>query len=207
MAKLGETATVHPTARVTDARLGRYVEIAEGTRLLHVEMGDYSYTDRFADIANATVGRFANIASFARIGPTAHPMGQASLHHFLYRSASYWADAEDDAAFFAARAARRAVIGHDTWIGHGAVVMPEVTVGHGAVVGAMAVVTRDVAPYTVVVGAPARPIRARLPADVAARMLALGWWDWDHARLRAALPDFRALPAEAFLDRYEGAAA
>lgn len=203
MVLLTEDAQVHPTASVSGSTLGRYVEIAEGTRVLNSEIGDYSYTDHFADIANATVGKFANIASFARIGATDHPMARASLHHFLYRSASYWDDAGNDADFFAARAARRAAIGHDTWIGHGAMVMPEVTVGHGAVLAAKAVATKDVAPYTVVAGVPARVVKRRFPDPVAERMMALAWWDWDHQRLRAALGDFRALSAEAFLDRYE----
>jgi phosphonate metabolism protein (transferase hexapeptide repeat family) len=202
MARLGETPSVHPTASVTDCRLGRFVEIAEGSRLLNSDIGDYGYTDRFADIANATVGKFANVAAFARIGPTAHPMANASLHHFLYRSDDYWDDADRDADFFARRAARRATLGCDTWIGHAAVVMPEVTVGHGAVVAAGAVATRDVPPYVVVAGVPARPIRRRLPEAVADGLIALAWWDWDHDRLRAALPDFRALPAAAFLAKY-----
>lgn len=201
---LGETAVVHPTAELRDARLGRFVEIAEGTRVLDAEIGDYSYTDRYADIAHATVGKFVNMASFVRIGATDHPVERASLHHFQYRSARFWADAGDDAAFFAARAARRAHVGHDTWLGHGAMVMPEVTVGHGAVVAALAVVTHDVAPYTIVAGVPARVVRRRHPEPVAERLMALGWWDWDHARLRAALADFRALSAEAFLERHEG---
>lgn len=202
---LGEEAVVHHTAQLSGARLGRFVEIAEGARILDSEIGDYSYTERYVDIANASVGKFANIASFVRIGATDHPMDRASLHHFQYRSARFWADAEDDAAFFAARATRRATIGHDTWLGHGAMVMPEVSVGHGAVVAAMAVVTRDVAPFAIVAGVPAREVRRRHSESVAARLIALGWWDWDHARLRAALADFRALSVEAFLERHEGA--
>jgi hypothetical protein len=55
-----------------------------------------------------------------------------------------------------------------------------------------------------VAGVPAKPIRARFAADVAERLLALGWWDWDHARLRDALEDFRVLKAEAFLEKYGG---
>ena len=204
MTRLVEAPTIHPSASLRNAALGRYVEIAEGTRLLDCAIGDYSYTDRFADIANADVGKFSNIASFARIGATDHPMGRASLHHFLYRSASYWDDAEDDAAFFAARAARRAHVGCDTWIGHGAMVMPEVRVGHGAVLAAKAVATRDVAPYEIVAGVPARRIGGRFSEAVAERMIALAWWDWDHDRLRAALEDFRALSAEAFLDKHGG---
>ncbi|HBG99004.1 MAG TPA: chloramphenicol acetyltransferase [Rhodobacteraceae bacterium] len=193
----------HPGCEVADTTFGAYVEIGAGTRLAHATIGDYSYCDRSCDIANAAIGKFANIASFVRIGATDHPLDRASLHHFQYRSARYWDDVADDDAWFAARRARRSIIGHDSWIGHAAQIKPEVTVGHGAVVASGAIVTRDVAPYTIVAGIPARPVRDRLPANIAARMLALGWWDWDHARLRAALDDFRSLSAEAFLERYE----
>lgn len=202
MARLGPEPFFHPDCETVDCSFGRFVEIGRGSRLAHVEMGDYSYCDRYADIANATVGKFANIASFTRIGPTDHPMQQASLHHFLYRSDDYWDDADRDEAFFDRRRARRAVIGHDTWIGHGAVVRPEVTVGHGAVIASSAVVTRDVAPYEIVTGIPARPMRMRFPPEVVARLLDLAWWDWDHETLRDRLPDFRHMPIEAFLDRY-----
>ncbi|HAW46074.1 MAG TPA: chloramphenicol acetyltransferase [Roseovarius sp.] len=196
-------AVIHPDCEITDCEFGAWTEVGRGSRLAHVAMGDYSYCDRVCDLANAEIGRFANIASFVRVGATDHPLDRASLHHFLYRSASYWEDAGDDDDWFARRRARVARIGHDTWIGHNAQVKPEVRVGHGAVVAAGAVVTRDVAPYTVVAGVPAKPLRARLAPELAERMIALAWWDWDHARLRAALGDFRALTAEEFLDRHE----
>lgn len=189
---------------IRESRLGRFTEVGPGTRLLHVAMGDYSYCDRFCDIAHAEVGKFANIAAFVRIGPSDHPLHTASLHHFLYRSAKYWPDTADDEAFFAHRRSRIARIGHDTWIGHGAIVKPDVSVGHGAVVAAGAVVTRDVEPYVIVAGVPARPLRDRQPRAVAERLIALGWWDWSHERLRGALADFRALPAEAFLEKHGG---
>lgn len=129
-------------------------------------------------------------------------MEKASQHHFLYRSASYWEDAEDDADWFARRAGRMARIGHDTWIGHGAMIKPEVTVGDGAVVASGAIVTKDVAPYTIVGGNTARVIRRRYPETVAEQMMTLAWWDWEHDALRAALPDFRQLRAEEFLEKY-----
>lgn len=194
---------LYPDCSISNSTFGAFVEIGAGTRVANSEFGDYSYCDRTCDIANARIGKFANIASFTRIGATDHPMEKASLHHFLYRSASYWDDAEDDADWFAHRASRRAVIGHDTWIGHAAIIKPEVTIGHGAVVASGAVVTKDVAPYTIVAGVTAEPLRRRFSKDVAERMMALAWWDWDHARLRTVLPDFRSLKAEAFLEKYE----
>jgi phosphonate metabolism protein (transferase hexapeptide repeat family) len=195
---------IHPDCEIVGSTFGAFVEIGRGSRLVNAEFLDYAYCDRFADIANTTVGKFANIAALTRIGPTDHPMAQASQHHFLYRSSYYWPDAQDDAGFFAARAARRTVLGPDCWIGHGAIVRPDVTVGAGAVVAAGAVVTKDVAPYTIVAGVPATTLRRRLPEAVGERLLALAWWDWPHDRLRAALDDFRTLPAEAFLDKYRG---
>ncbi len=194
---------LHPDCDITEVSFGAWCEIGRGTRLAHSLLGDYSYCDRYCDIANARIGKFSNIASFVRIGATDHPLDRASLHHFMYRSKAYWPDAEDDAAWFAKRRARLTVIGHDTWIGHNAQIKPEVTVGHGAVVAAGAVVTKDVPDYAIVAGVPAKVIRLRLPKDLATRMIALGWWDWDHTRLRAALKDFRSLSAAAFLERYE----
>ncbi|SDF33306.1 hypothetical protein SAMN04488117_103362 [Celeribacter baekdonensis] len=204
MPKLSATAPfVHDGAEVTRSTFGAYCEVGKGARVSNSEFMDYAYCDQYADIANTTLGKFANIAAFTRIGPTDHPYKNASLHHFLYRSSYYWEDVEDDPAFFAARSARRSTIGHDTWIGHGAIIKPEVSIGNGAIVASGAVVTKDVAPYMIVAGVPATPLRARYPDGIAERMEALAWWDWSHAALKRALADFRALPAEAFLEKYE----
>ncbi len=195
---------IHPDCEISRSEFGAYVEIGRGSRVLNSTFEDYSYCDRYADIANTTVGKFSNIAALTRIGPTDHPWRHAAQHHFLYRSSYYFEDAEDDPSFFAARAARRTVLGADCWIGHGAVVKPEVTIGVGAVVASGAVVTKDVPPFMMVAGVPAKPLRMRFPEAVAERLLAFAWWDWPHERLRGALEDFRRLPAEEFLERYEG---
>ena len=195
---------IHPECEITDSTFGAYVEIGRGSRVAHSVFGDYSYCDRYADIANAQIGKFSNIAAFSRIGATDHPLHTAACHHFLYRSDDYWDDAERDEDFFAQRRARVSHIGHDTWIGAGAMIKPEVTLADGAVVAAGAVVTRDVDPYTIVAGTPAKPLRLRQPREIAERLIALAWWDWSHDALRAALSDFRALNAEAFLEKYAG---
>ena len=84
--------------------------------------------------------------------------------------------------------------------------MPGVSIGDGAVVGANAVVTRDVASYMIVTGAPARALRPRFPPETAARLQRLAWWDWPMERLFEALPDMQNLSIEAFIAKWENGA-
>lgn len=204
MTRLSEAPLVHETACVTDSILGRYTEVGARTQIAHSSLGDYSYAVEDTQIAYARIGKFANIASQVRVYASRHPMDRASLHHFTYRSAWYFEDAEDDQGFFHRRAASGIEIGHDTWIGHGTIVMPGVKVGNGAVIGSGAVVTRDVPAFAIAVGSPARVIKPRFPPEIAERLEALAWWDWEHGRLRDALEDFRTLPVEAFLEKHGG---
>jgi phosphonate metabolism protein (transferase hexapeptide repeat family) len=200
---LSTTPLVHPTAQVRDCRLGAYTEVGERTSLLEVVLDDYSYVVNDSEVAYTTFGKFCSVAAMTRINPGNHPMQRASQSHFTYRASTYFAGEADEAEFFAWRRAHKVTIGHDVWIGHGAIVLPGRGVGTGAVVAAGAVVTKDVAPYTIVAGNPARLVRRRFSEPVAARLERLAWWDWSHERLRSALPDFRSLPVEAFLDIHE----
>jgi hypothetical protein len=201
--KLSETPRIHPTAEIRNTVLGRFTEIDERCKIVDAEIGDYSYVIRDSEIWAARIGKFANIASHVRINATNHPTWRASLHHFTYRAQDYWPDAEMETAFFDWRRENMVIVGHDVWIGHGATLLPGVNVGNGAAIGAGAVVSKDVAPYTIVGGVPAKVIRARFSPEIGARMDALAWWDWSHAALRVALDDFRSLPVEDFLAKYE----
>lgn len=198
------TPFIHPGCEIQRSTFGPFTEIGPFSRITNSDFAAYSYCDRLSDISNTSVGKFANIAAMTRIGPTDHPMENASLHRFLYRSSYYWDDAADDPAFFTARQSRRTTLGPDCWIGHAAIIKPDVTIGPGAIIAAGAVVTRDVAPYMIMAGIPATPLRPRFPDPIAARLLSLAWWDWPHDRLRTPLDDFRRLSAEAFLDHHNG---
>ena len=202
---LSHEPVIDPSARVKDCTLGRYTEVAARTKLLEVQMSDYSYVENDSDIAYCSIGKFCSIAAMTRINPGNHPMWRASQSHFTYRASAYFPGEEDEHEFFAWRRAHRVAIGNDVWIGHGAIVLAGRSIGDGAVIAGGAVVTKDVPPYTIVGGNPARPIRRRFPEEIAARMQALAWWDWPHKQLHAALADFRKLSAEEFLDRYEAA--
>ena len=204
MKVLGETPLIDPTAQVKASTLGRYTEVGARTKLLEVEMGDYSYVVNDADIAYARIGKFCSIAAMTRLNPGNHPTWRASQAHFIYRASAYFPGEEDEVDFFQWRRDQQLTMGHDVWIGHGAVVLAGRSIGTGAVVAAGAVVSKDVPAYAIVAGVPARLVKWRFPEEIAARLQALGWWDWTHAQLRAALPDFRNLPIEAFLEKYEG---
>ncbi len=197
--------TVDPTAKLKDVRLGAYCEVGARTILQEVTMGDYSYVVNDAQITYTTIGKFCSIAAMTRINPGNHPMHRATQAHFTYRASAYFPGESDDAEFFEWRRAHHVDVGHDVWIGHGAIVLPGRNVGTGAVVAAGAIVTKDVPAYTIVAGNPARTIKLRFPETIAGRLIELAWWDWNHEALRAALPDFRKLAIEAFLEKYEAA--
>ncbi|WP_459824458.1 LbetaH domain-containing protein [Desulfomicrobium salsuginis] len=198
---LSPEPTIHPSAVVTDSSLGVWTEIGEQTEIISSTIGDYSYFCDRCHVMYAAVGKFCSVANHARLNPSNHPTWRATQHHFTYRSANFGLGPDDD-AFFAWRREHPVTLGHDVWVGHGALVMPGVTVGTGAVVASGAVVTKDVPDYAIVAGVPARVIKYRFPAELRKKLLALAWWDWEHARLAAAMRDFREMSAEAFVEKH-----
>jgi phosphonate metabolism protein (transferase hexapeptide repeat family) len=195
--------SIHPTAAVNDCKLGAYTEVGPRTQLLEVELADYSYIVNDSNVAYTTFGKFCSVAAMTRINPGNHPMARATQAHFTYRASAYFPGEADEAEFFDWRRQHHVNIGNDVWIGHGAIILAGRNVGDGAVIAAGAVVTKDVPAYAIVGGNPARVIRQRFPDAIAARMRGLAWWNWSHEQLRQALPDFRRLSAQAFLDTYE----
>jgi len=195
--------SIHPTAAVNDCKLGAYTEVGPRTQLLEVELADYSYIANDSNVAYATFGKFCSVAAMTRINPGNHPMARATQSHFTYRASAYFPGEPDEAEFFDWRREHHVDIGHDVWIGHGAIILAGRSVGDGAVIAAGAIVTKDVPAYAIVAGNPARVIRQRFPDAIAARMQRLAWWNWSHEGLRQALADFRRLSAQAFLDTYE----
>ena len=198
---LGEQPCVHPTARVKDTTLGAWCEVQERTKLAETVMGDYSYICGDGEVIYTEIGKFCSIASHARINPGNHPLDRAALHHFTYRSEMFDLG-DDDPSFFDWRRESKVTIGNDVWIGHGVTVMPGVNIGDGAAIGSGAVVTRDVEPFSVVVGVPAKPVRKRFDDETIAGLQALRWWDWSQDMLRERMGDFRKLGASEFVEKY-----
>ena len=195
---------VHPSAVLRDAKLGRFSEIKERVQFVETELGDYTYIERHSEAIYTTIGKFTAIASDARINALEHPIERISQHKITYRPNEYFLKAKLDSSFRARRQSQRVEIGHDVWIGHGAIVMPGIRIGHGAVIAANAVVTEDVAPHAIVAGVPARFLKWRFEPKLSERIISLGWWNWEHDRLAEAVNDMRDMSIEAFVEKYGG---
>ncbi len=195
---------MHPSATLRNAKLGRFTEIRDRVAFWDSGLDDYSYVERQAEVIYASIGKFCAIASNARVNALEHPIERVSQHKITYRANEYFLGARLDQDFREKRRGQAVEIGHDVWVGHGAVIMPGIKIGHGAVIAASAVVTRDVAPYAIVAGVPAKFLKWRFDNKISERIIALSWWHWGHDKLAAAVDDMRVLSIEAFLEKWGG---
>lgn len=153
-------------------------------------IGAYSYGRpkiRFAGSGRGlTIGRYCSIADKVEIllGGD-HRLDWASTYPFAAMR-GLWPEADAPADYHASRG--DVSIGHDVWLGSGCLILSGVAVGHGAVVAARAVVTRDVPPYAIVAGNPARIVRTRFDDETVAALVACAWWDLPHAQVSALVP-------------------
>lgn len=198
--KIGVEGHIDESSSVVNCEFGKYVDIAKLNHIENCSFDDFTYTGPFCYVQNARIGKFTNIAPSVRIGPTDHPMDKPALHHFTYR-ASLYGFQDDDVEFFKQRESRITTIGNDVWIGHGAIILPDVTIGDGAVIGAGAVVTRDVQPFEIVVGVPARTVRYRFDQDTILKLKAIAWWNWDTDKIIGSIDNFK-LDIHEFIKMY-----
>jgi chloramphenicol O-acetyltransferase type B len=149
------------------------------------ECARYLFRDR-DDVDRLIVGSFCSIGSgvsFIMAGNQGHRSDWISTFPFFFMSeVPQFADAENGF-----RGAGDTVVGHDVWIGGEAMIMAGVKIGHGAIIGSRALVTKDVEPYTVVGGSPAKPIKKRFSDERIALLLDLAWWDWPIERIEGAM--------------------
>lgn len=171
----------------------------------NIEIGDYTIYNDFVhdprDFERSNVlyhypvngdrlkiGKFCSIACGAKFLFTSgnHSLRSLSTYTFPIFFEEWGLDAKDICSAWDNRG--DIVIGSDVWIGYEALILSGVTVGNGAIIGSRAVVTKDVPPYTIVGGVPAKPIRRRFDGAVIERLEKLRWWDWDIETIRRSIP-------------------
>lgn len=160
---------IHPQAR-----------IGGGSQIWRCQIGRYSYCGESCIIINCEVGAFCSIADNVVIGAAAHPVEYVSMSPVFLSGRNALGR---NFALNLPPETPRSKIGNDVWIGHGAKISGGVEIGDGAVIGMGSVVTRSVAPYTIVGGVPARVIRERFPANISAALAATEWWLLDEEQL------------------------
>lgn len=150
--------------------------IRHGAKLFNVKMGDYSSVGINSQVSNAVVGRFTVIARDVYVSVGAHPTNYLTAHSIFYKNDPWgfhpeWVKETDFNEYPICH------IGNDVWIGTRAIIMDGVNIGDGAIVAAGAVVTKDVPPFAVVGGIPAKVIKYRFSQEIIDRLLEVKWWD------------------------------
>lgn len=175
--------------QITGSRFGRHCRIAAPVYFGDSFLDDYSYLEPYCRVSSTSIGKFCSIAPYCVIGPLSHPLEHASTHPAFYLRAERYSytfvDQSNDPY-----QETRTTIGNDVWIGSGAFIRRGVRVGDGSVIGAGAVVTKDVPPYSIVGGVPAKVIRMRFSDNTIQALMDLKWWDKDEKWLQEHGPLF-----------------
>lgn len=165
---------------IKDSSLHRSVKIHSGSSIVNCSIGKYSYCGYDCQMINTDIGNFCSIAGFVSIGLAAHPS------HFVSTSPVFLSHRDSVKTKFADfdyLPQLRTKIDHDVWIGEKSLIKSGVSIGAGAIIGMGAVVTKDVPPYAVVAGNPAKIIKMRFSSQIIEALLEMRWWDLDDEQL------------------------
>ena len=173
--------------------------MCENKKYKRYDIGQYTYGKPkvFGDEANLKIGKFCSIAMGTTIYLGAeHHMDWVTTYPFFAKF--------DEAKHTSNTTKGDVIIGNDVWIADGALILSGVTIGDGAVIGARAVVTKNVAPYEIVGGNPARHIRFRFSPEQIESLLIIKWWDWDIEKIKENFDLILSPNIDNFIQKHRG---
>jgi len=160
---------------ISDSIIHKSSKIESGCNIVSVKLDRYSFCGYNCEIINAEIGAFCSIANNVIIGGAMHPIEWASTSPVFYAGRD---SVKKKFSRFNRPIDKQTIIGNDVWIGDGAFIKQGVTIGDGAIIGMGSVVTKDVAPYTIVAGNPAQFIRNRFDNNTTIAFIESKWWSW-----------------------------
>lgn len=195
---MGEFCTIkdsliHPTSEVHDfstiikSTLTGHNFVGRFSSIMYSKLGQYSYVSQFSILKSCIIGNFTSISWGCSIGPEDHDYGRLTTHSFLISTDAFKLLDEKVYSPFT----KNCNIGSDIWIGCNSTVLRGVTIGCGAVIGANSVVTKDVPPFAIVVGSPAKILKYRFDERIINELLEIKWWDFNDDQILKCLPLFR----------------
>jgi len=184
------SCTIRATSLSRNVKFEKNVTIESGSHVQADLIGSYTFINKYCLIEKNThsIGRFCSIAYNVKIGLGNHPIQWASTHPFAYDKKYGFLH---ESITFDEKIIRPCIIGNDVWIGANAIILAGVQIGDGAIIGANSVVTKDVEPYSIVIGNPAKLHRYRFDEDIRVNLLKIKWWDWDDELIKANINLFR----------------
>jgi acetyltransferase-like isoleucine patch superfamily enzyme len=178
LTNIGKHNRIEYGAELSDVKLGQYSAIYKYARVRNCSLGDFSYIARDSQAHYTTIGKFCCVGPQVLIGLGEHPSKDfVSSHPMFYSEIGQANPVIVSKSIF--NEYPETTIGHDVWIGARAILRSGISIGNGAIIAAGAVVTKDVAPYSIVGGVPAQHLRYRFSPEEIAQLDQLDWWNKD----------------------------
>lgn len=182
---LNDNSIVGDFSRVVNSTIGKYCRIDRNNFVTGTVMGDYTYTGPFDMIFNCEIGKYSSISYGVTIGPPEHNYKRLTMHPFIHKDEYGIFNKEKGYALVQNDKLEKPLsIGNDVWIGANVTVLRGVHIGDGAVIGANSLVNKDVPPYAIAVGNPAKVIKYRFSDSLIKKLLEIKWWEWSVEKIR-----------------------